>query len=448
MPNMIHRSVVASKPKIMQEAIVIATELMDKKIRTFAECQTENKPKQDDNQQLQQQQQNKRQNTGRVYTAGSGEKKPYGGSKPLCPKCNNHHDGLCAPKCHKCNKVGHLARDCQKPTCYECGAQGHFKRDYPKLKNNKRGNQGGNGNAPAKVYAVGRPLGQTQTQTVTFLTLGSSGIVCQEEEWIVSNVNQLPRTEQADGKESLSTPKNRRFDQLQGSSVYSKIDLRSDSSRDLKDYEANDQAYYKKVKYSFGTKQNTFQNLIKQKLCSASILALPEGSEDFIAYCDASIKGLGAVLMQREKVTAYASRQLKIHEKKYTTHDLELRAVVFALKIWRHYLYGTKCTVFTDHKSLQHILNQKELNMRQSRWLELLSDYDCEIRYHQGKANVVADALSRKERIKPLRVRALVMTIGLDLPKQILNAQTKARKPENVKNKDIGNCYLVLRLAY
>ncbi|GKD61380.1 putative reverse transcriptase domain-containing protein, partial [Tanacetum coccineum] len=153
LPNMIHRSVVASKPKIMQEAIVIATELMDKKIRTFAECQTENKPKQDDNQQLQQQQQNKRQNTGRVYTAGSGEKKPYGGSKPLCPKCNNHHDGLCAPKCHKCNKVGHLARDCQKPTCYECGAQGHFKRDYPKLKNNKRGNQGGNGNAPAKVYA-------------------------------------------------------------------------------------------------------------------------------------------------------------------------------------------------------------------------------------------------------------------------------------------------------
>ncbi|GJT11130.1 putative reverse transcriptase domain-containing protein [Tanacetum coccineum] len=97
-------------------------------------------------------------------------------------------------------------------------------------------------------------------------------------------------------------------------------------------------------------------------------------------------------------------------------------AVVFALKIWRHYLYGTKCTVFTDHKSLQHILDQKELNMRQRRWLELLSDYDCEIRYHLGKANVVADALSRKERIKPLRVRALVMTIGLDLLKQILNA--------------------------
>ncbi|GJU04392.1 putative reverse transcriptase domain-containing protein [Tanacetum coccineum] len=141
--------------------------------------------------------------------------------------------------------------------------------------------------------------------------------------------------------------------------------------------------------------------LLKQKLCSAPILLLLEGSEDFVVYCDASSKGLGAILMQREKVIAYTSRQLKIHEKNYTTYDLELRAVVFALKMWRHYLYGTKCVVFTDHKSLQ--LDQKELNIRQRRWLELLSDYDYEIRYHPRKANVVADALSRKEWIKPLR---------------------------------------------
>ncbi|GJS58442.1 putative reverse transcriptase domain-containing protein [Tanacetum coccineum] len=194
----------------------------------------------------------------------------------------------------------------------------------------------------------------------------------------------------------------------------------------------------KKVKFEWGDKQEAAFQLLKQKLCSAPILALPEGSEDFIAYCDASKKGLGAVLIQREKVISYASRQLEIHEKNYTTHDLELGAVVFALKIWRHYLYGTKCTVFTDHKSLQHILDQKELNMRQRRWLELLSDYDCDIRYHPGKANVVADALSRKEREPPLRVRALVMTISLDLPKQILNAQTEARKPENIKSEDVG----------
>ncbi|GKC25830.1 putative reverse transcriptase domain-containing protein, partial [Tanacetum coccineum] len=194
----------------------------------------------------------------------------------------------------------------------------------------------------------------------------------------------------------------------------------------------------KKVKFEWGDKQEAAFKLLKQKLCSAPILALPEGSEDFIAYCDASKKGLGAVLMQREKVISYASRLLKIHKKNYTTHDLELGAVVFALKIWRYYLYGTKCTVFTDHKSLQHILDQKELNMRQRRWLELLSDYDCDIRYHPGKANVVADALSRKELEPPLRVRALVMTISLDLPKQILNAQTEARRPENIKNEDVG----------
>ncbi|GKB47505.1 putative reverse transcriptase domain-containing protein [Tanacetum coccineum] len=127
------------------------------------------------------------------------------------------------------------------------------------------------------------------------------------------------------------------------------------------------------------------------------ILALLEGNNDFVVYYDASHQGLGAVLMQREKVIAYASRQLKPHKENYTTHDLELGAVVFALKICRYYLYGTKCTVFTDHKSLQHILDQKELNMRQRRWLELLADYDCEIRYHPGKANVVADALSQKE---------------------------------------------------
>nr|GEX90907.1 reverse transcriptase domain-containing protein [Tanacetum cinerariifolium] len=163
----------------------------------------------------------------------------------------------------------------------------------------------------------------------------------------------------------------------------------------------------KKVKFEWGDKQEAAFQLLKQKLCSAPILALPEGSEDFIVYCDASNKGLGAVLMQKEKVILYASRKLKIHEKNYTIHDLELRAV-------------------------------KELNMRQRRWLELLSDYDCEILYYTGKANVVDDALSRKEREPPLRVRALVMTICLDLPRQILNAQTEVRKPENIKKEDVG----------
>ncbi|GKB80326.1 putative reverse transcriptase domain-containing protein [Tanacetum coccineum] len=200
----------------------------------------------------------------------------------------------------------------------------------------------------------------------------------------------------------------------------------------------------KSMKFEWGEKEETAFQMLKQKLYSAPILALSEGSENFMVYCDASHKGLGAVLMQKEKVIAYASRQLKIHEKNYMTHDLELGAVVFALKIWRHYLYGTKCVVFTDHKSLQHILDQKELNMRQRRWLELLSDYDCELRYHPGKANVVADALSRKARPKPLRVRALVMTIGLNLPVQILNAQVGARKEENYRIGDL--CGMIKKL--
>ncbi|GJR86352.1 putative reverse transcriptase domain-containing protein [Tanacetum coccineum] len=142
------------------------------------------------------------------------------------------------------------------------------------------------------------------------------------------------------------------------------------------------------------SEENAFQTL-KDKLCNAPVLALPDGLEDFVVYCDASGLGLGCVLMQRCKVIAYASRQLKIHEKNYMTHDLELGAVVFALKTWRHYLYGTKSVIYTDHKSLQHIFSQKELNMRQRRWIELFSDYDCEIRYHPGKANVVADALNK-----------------------------------------------------
>ncbi|GKE03881.1 putative reverse transcriptase domain-containing protein, partial [Tanacetum coccineum] len=796
------------KPKLMQDAVEIATELMHKKIRTLAERQTESKRKFEDTSRntQNQQQQNKRQNTGRAYTTGSGKKKPYEGSKPLCTKCNYHHDGPCAPKCHKFNK-------------------GHFKKECPKVKNNNnRSNQVGGGNAPAKVYVVGHAGTNLDSKVVmgTFLLnncyasilfdtgadrsfvstafssqiditptaldhyydieladgriirlntilrgctlnilnhpfnidlmsvkLGSFNarigmdwlvkyqaiIVCAEKivripwgnetlivhsdgsngghearlhiisysktqeymlkgcliflahvtakevkdksekkrledvpiardfrEVFLEDLSGLPPTRKVEFQIDLvpgaapvalapyrlgpsemkelseqlkelsdkgfirpsSSPwgapvlfvkkkdgsfrmcidyrelnkltmKNRYplpriddlFYQLQGSSVYSKIDLRSGYHQlrvrkedipktafrtryghyefqvmpfgltnapavfmdlmnrvckpyldkfiiviidDILIYSKNKQdhkehlklilellkkgelyakfskcefwipkvqflgyvidsqgihvdpakiesikdwvspkspteirqflglvGYYrrfiegfskiakpmtkltqKKVKFEWGDKQETAFQLLKQKLCSAPILALPEGSEDFIVYCDASIKGLGVVLMQREKVIAYASCQLKIHEKNYTTHDLELGAVVFSLKLWRHFLYKTKCTVFTDHKSLQHILTQKELNMRQCHWLELLSDYDCEIRYHPRKANVIADALSRKEREPSLRVRALVMTIGLNLPKQILDAQTEARKPENIKNEDVG----------
>ena len=141
--------------------------------------------------------------------------------------------------------------------------------------------------------------------------------------------------------------------------------------------------------------EGSFQTL-KERLTSAPVLTLPEGNEGFEVYSDASYQGLGCVLMQHKTVVAYASRQLKKHELNYPTHDLELVAVIFALKTWRHYLHGATCQIFTDHKSLKYLFTQKELNLRQKRWMELLKDYDCTIDYHPGKANVVADALSRK----------------------------------------------------
>ncbi|GJT18350.1 reverse transcriptase domain-containing protein [Tanacetum coccineum] len=158
LPDMIHGSVVASKHKTMQEATEMAIKVMDKIIRTFADRQTENKRKPDNNQQLQQHHQNKRQNTGMAYDAGTVKKKSYGGSRPLCSKCNYHHDGPCAPKCHKYNKVSHFARDCRR----------HFKRECPKLKNsNNRGKQVGGGNAPTKVYAVGHAGTNPDSNVVT-----------------------------------------------------------------------------------------------------------------------------------------------------------------------------------------------------------------------------------------------------------------------------------------
>nr|GEV96953.1 reverse transcriptase domain-containing protein [Tanacetum cinerariifolium] len=494
LPDVIHGSVVASRPKTMQEAIEMENELMDKRNNSWAERQTENKRKVDDtfrSNQSQQQQQNKRQNTGRAYTAGSGEKKPYGGSKPLFLKCNYHHDGPCAPKCYKCNKVCHIAHDCrgttnvnnannqrgnrtgQKPTCYECGSQGHFRKDCPKFKNYNRGTQGGNATAPAKVYAVGRAGTNPDSNVVTETKdksekkrLEDVPVVRNFPEVFPEDLQGLPPTRKVEFRIDLIpgaapvarapyrlAPSEMKELSKQLQELSDKGFIKPSSSPwgalDEKEHKEHLKAILKllkkeelyakfskcefwipkvqflghvtdsqgihvdpakiesikdwaspktptEIRQFLGEKQEAAFQLLKQKLCSAPIL-VPEGSEDFVVYCDASHKGLGAVLMQRDRVIAYASHQLKIHEKNYTTRDLELGSVVFALKIWRHYLYETKCTAFTDYKSLQHILDQKKLNMRQRRWLELLNDYDYEIRYHPGKENVVVDALSQKE---------------------------------------------------
>ncbi|GJT17244.1 putative reverse transcriptase domain-containing protein [Tanacetum coccineum] len=746
------------RPKTLDETIELANDLMDQKLRTYAERQSDNKRRADDssrNNHGHQQQPFKRQNVAKVYNMGTGERKPYGGSLPKCNKCHLHHNGPCTQRCHKCNKIGHFARDCRNTSntnvantqkgngttpkgngCFECGAPGHFKRDCPKLKNK----DGGNGNAQGWVYAVGNAEkrgnapGNPDANVVTgtfllnnhyasilfdtgadrsFISTAFSSLIniaptslenCYDVEladgklveidtiirgctlnflghpfnidlmpvelgsfdviigmdWLRrchavivcdEKLVQIPygsetltfcgnessngresRKEKAESKEKqikdvpivqdfpevfpedlpglpparpvefqidlipgaapvarapyrlapsemkelseqlqeLSdkgfirpssspwgapvlfvkkkdgsfrmcidyrelnklTVKNRYplpriddlFDQLQGSSIYLKIDLRSRYhqlrvreqdipktafqtryghyefqvmpfgltnapavfmdlmnrvckpyldkfvivfiddiliySKDKREHEEHLKAilellkkeklyakfstcefwipkvqflghvidsrgihvdpakiesikdwaspktpteirqflglagYYRRfiegfskitksmtkltqkgIKFDWGEKEENSFQLIKQKLCSAPILALPKGSEDFVVYCDASHKGLGAVLMQREKVIAYASRQLKVYEKNYTTHDLELGSVVFALKIWRHYLYDQIANRVPVHKSLQHISRSKDLNHEDNQPLAVITEY-------------------------------------------------------------------------
>ncbi|GJR68101.1 putative reverse transcriptase domain-containing protein [Tanacetum coccineum] len=242
------------------------------------------------------------------------------------------------------------------------------------------------------------------------------------------------------------------FDQLQGSSVYSKIDLRS-GYHQLRVREEDIPKTTFRTRYGhyefqvmlFGLTNapSIFMDLMN-RLCKPYLgKFVIVFIDDILIYSknkqehEKHLKLILELLKKDHLYAKFSKCEFWIPRVQFLGHVIDSQgAVVFALKIWRHYLYGTKCTVFTNHKSLQHILDQK-LNMRQRRWLELLSDYDYEIRYHPGKANVVADALSKKER-EPQRVRALVMRIGLDLPKQILEAQTEAIKPENLKSEDVG----------
>nr|GEV51909.1 putative reverse transcriptase domain-containing protein [Tanacetum cinerariifolium] len=385
LPDNIYESVKASKPKMLDETIELANDLMDLKLRTYAKRQSNNKRKVDEsfrNNHGHQQQAPKRKNVDRVYNIGAKKRgnalrDPYSNVVTGTFLLNNRYESI----------------------LFDTGANRSFiSTAFSSL-----------------IDIVPTPLGNSYD-----VELADGKIVGI----FLAQISAKKEEDKSEGKQLKDVPVIRDYPK-----VFLEDLLGLPPARPV-------------MPFGLTNAPVVFMDLMnwvcKPYLDSAPILALPEGSEDFVVYCDASHKGLGTVLMQREKVIAYASRQLKVHEQNYTTHDLELGSIVFALKMWRHYLYRTKCTVFTDHKSLQRILDQKELNMRQRCWLELLSDYDCNIRYHPGKTNVVADALSRKERIEPLRVRALVMTIDLNLPKQILEAQIEALKPENLEKEDVG----------
>jgi hypothetical protein len=187
-------------------------------------------------------------------------------------------------------------------------------------------------------------------------------------------------------------------------------------------------------------RETSFQEL-KKRLTTTLVLTMPDMEKPFLLYCDAFGQGLGCVLMQDGHVVAYASRQLRKHEEKYLTHDLELAAMVHALKIWRHYIIGKRCEVYSDHNSLKYIFTQPDLNLRQRRWLELIKDYDLGINYHPGKANVVADALSRRSHLNMLAMRELLPKFCKEFGKLNLgwvsNAEVIAMEVDSTLEQDI-----------
>nr|GEW03880.1 putative reverse transcriptase domain-containing protein [Tanacetum cinerariifolium] len=440
LPDMIHKSVMASKPKTMQDVIEFKTELMDKKISTFAERQANNKRKfKDTSKNNQNQQQKKRHNTGRAYTSGSDH---YYDVELADGRKNGLNTIIWGFTLNFLNHPFNIALMRVELGSFDIIIGMYWLVKYQaiivcakKIIPIPWGNEtlivhedDSNQRNETRLNIISCTKMQKYMLKGCHVFLAHVTTKETEDKSEKKRLEDVPIVQdflEVFLEDFLGLPLTRK--------VEFQIDLISDAThvvqapnrlslsemKELPDQlkELSDKGFIRPSSSPWGApilfvkkKDGSFQMCINYrelnkltKLCSAPILALPEGSKDFIIYCDALIKGLGIVLMHREKVVAYSSRQLKIHEKNYMTHDLELRAVVFALKICRHYLYGTKCTVFTDHKSLQHILDQKELNMRQCCWLELLSDYDYEIHYHLKREDVVTDALSKKEQIKPLR---------------------------------------------
>ncbi|GJU19299.1 putative reverse transcriptase domain-containing protein [Tanacetum coccineum] len=546
LPDMIHGSVVASKPKTMQETTEIATELVDKIIRTFVERQTENKRKQDNNQQ--QQPQNKRQNTGRAYAVRTGEKKLYEGSKPLCPKGTRTAGNVNAPA--KVHTIGHAGTNLESNVVmgtfllnnryasilFDTGVDRSFVStafssqiditptalDYYydiqladgriiRLNTILRGCTLNILNQPFNIDLMPIELGSFDAIIgMDWLVRYQAIIVCAEK------IVRLPPTRQVEFQIDLipgvalvarapyrlapsemkelseqlkelsekgfirpsSSPwgasvlfvknkdgsfrmciyyqelnkltvKNRYpllriddlFDQLQGSSVCSKIDLRS-GYHQLRVREEDI------PKTAFRTQYGHYEFQV-----------MPFGLTNTPAIFMDLVNHVCKLFL--DKFVIVFIDDILIYSKNKEEHEEHLKAVLELLKKEKLYAKFSKCEFWIPKEQfLSHVIDSQGIHVDPTKiesikdWespktpteihqiLGLAGNYDYEIRYHPGKANVVVDALSRKEWSKPLRVRALVMTIGLDLPKQILNAQTEARKPENIKNKDVGGMLL------
>nr|GEW47140.1 putative reverse transcriptase domain-containing protein [Tanacetum cinerariifolium] len=502
LPNNIHGNVVSARPKTLDETIELANDLMDQKLRTYAERQNESKRKANDSPRNNQQQPHKKQNVDRVYTAGPGKKKVYTWDLPMCTKCNYHYTGQCAPKCRKCKRYGHTTMDCQVNTknnnnnnnnknqkaraCYECGNTGHIKKSCPKLKNH--GNGSGNGVAQGRVYTLGGRDASPDSNVVR-IPLEGGEILRVQRERTLGGMKTLMSTKAEelelsdipikDGsmrmcidyhelnkltvKNCYPLPKiNDLFDQLQGARYFSKIDIRS-SYHQLRVHEedilktAFRMRRYRHFEFTvmpFGLTNTlaVFMDLMNW-VCKPyldkfvnifidNILIYSKTKEDHEVHLKLVLEPL-----KKERLYAKFSKcEFWLQEVHFLGHVVNHTSIhvdpskIEAVKNWKApttpseilSFLGLAGVIYTDHKSLLHIFDQKELNMRQRRCIELFSDYECEIRYHPGKANVVADALSKKERVKPKRVRVMAMTIYSGVKSMILPAQSEAFKEENV----------------
>ncbi|GJR26473.1 putative reverse transcriptase domain-containing protein [Tanacetum coccineum] len=407
------------QPKTMDETIEFSNNLMDQKLCTYAKSQSTTKRKADDssrNNHGHQQQPFKRQNVVKVYNMRTGKKNSYGGSLPKSTGNTN------------------VANESER----QLGSSPKGNVGIA----DKIGNASGN---PDSNVVTGTFLLNNHYASILFDTGADKSFISTAFSSLIdivpSPLENSYDVELADGKilrvREQDIPKTAfrtRYGhyefQVMPNGLTSALRIpgtlhepkHEEHLKAILELLKKEKLYAKFSKCEFRLLKESSLTRVKRKRTNFTVdkaevvqcsfwLYLKE-AEDFMVYCDACTQGFRCCMKQKEKC--------------YATKDR------------RHKCKEPNITVFTDHKSLQHILDQKELNIRQRRWIELLSDYDCDIRYHPGKAKVLANALSSKERIEPLRVRALVMTIGLDLPKRILEAQIKALKPENLENEDVG----------